>query len=96
MYLLEPQRVPTIYVLSKNKKNINFFLMKFSIFTGEKNLCILHGEVFVVNSNLVYTIILGVCFSTVLAAYIQIRARGYKTFFKLSSAEHEISTAHKY
>ena len=24
-----------------------------------------------------------------------IRARGYKTFFKLSSAEHEISTTHK-
>ena len=23
------------------------------------------------------------------------RTRGYKTFFKLSSAEHEISTAHK-
>ena len=30
--------VPTIYVLSKNKKNIKIFLMKFSIFTGEKNL----------------------------------------------------------
>ena len=36
-----------IYVLSKNKKNINIFLMKFSIFTAEKNLCILHGQVFV-------------------------------------------------
>ena len=43
-YSLEP---PTIYVLSKNKKNIEFFMMKFSIFTGEKNLCILHGQVFV-------------------------------------------------
>ena len=26
---------------------------------------------------------------------VKIRPRGYKTFFKLSSAEHEISTAHK-
>ena len=25
----------------------------------------------------------------------EIRPRGYKTFFKLSSAEHEISTAHR-
>ena len=33
--------VPTIYVLSKNIKNIKFFfLMKFSIFTAEKNLFI--------------------------------------------------------
>ena len=29
----------------KNKKNINFFLLKFSIFT--KNICILHGHVFI-------------------------------------------------
>ena len=28
--------VPTMYVLSKNKKNIKFFLMKFSIFATEK------------------------------------------------------------
>ena len=36
-YTLEP-RLPTIYVLSKTVKNINLklFLMKFSIFTGEK------------------------------------------------------------
>ena len=27
-----------IYVLSKNKKNIKIFLMKFSIFTGEKKI----------------------------------------------------------
>ena len=39
--------VPTIYVLSKNKKNIFKNPMKFSIFTGEKNLCILHGQVFI-------------------------------------------------
>ena len=45
--------MPTIYVLSKNKKNIklNIFLMKFSIFTAEKNLNILHGQVFVMNQN---------------------------------------------
>ena len=42
--------VPTIYVLSKNKKNIEIFLMKFSIFIGEKNLFILHGQVFVMFS----------------------------------------------
>ena len=41
------KRVPTIYVLSKNKKNINIFLMKFSIFKMKKNLYILHGQVFV-------------------------------------------------
>ena len=35
---------------SKNKKNIKFLLMKFSIFTGEKNLCILHGQVFVMKT----------------------------------------------
>ena len=48
-YSLEPpqRRVPTIYVLSKNKKNIFKNPMKFSIFTGEKNLCILHGQVFI-------------------------------------------------
>ena len=37
----------TIYVLSKNKKNIKIFLMKYSIFRDEKNLYILHGQVFV-------------------------------------------------
>ena len=42
------RRVPTIYVLSKNKKNIKFFPMNFSIFDAEKNLCILHGQVFVI------------------------------------------------
>ena len=49
-YSLEPPRrggsniVPTINVLSKNIKT---FLINFSIFTDEKNLCILHGQVFV-------------------------------------------------
>ena len=41
------QHVPTIYVLSKNKKNNQFFPMKFSTFASEKLLCILHGQVFV-------------------------------------------------
>ena len=41
-------RVPQIYVLSKNIKNIIFFPMKFLFFTAEKNLCILHGQGFVV------------------------------------------------
>ena len=40
--------MPTIYVLSKNKKNIQIVPIKFSIFTAEKkNLCILRGQVFV-------------------------------------------------
>ena len=44
-------RVPTIYVLSKNKKNIKKILLKFSFFTT-KNPCILHGHVFVMVSTL--------------------------------------------
>ena len=43
------QRVPTIYVLSINKKNIRLFLWKIFIFDNFKNLCILHGRVFVMN-----------------------------------------------
>ena len=39
--------MPTIYVLSKNKKKISFFLQKIFIFYSYKNLCILHGQVFV-------------------------------------------------
>ena len=38
------------YVLSKNKKHIKDFLMKFSFFTVEKNLCILHGQVFIMQA----------------------------------------------
>ena len=38
-------RVPTIYVLSKNKKNIKNFQMKFIIFTAENICSILHGRV---------------------------------------------------
>ena len=37
-------RVPTIYVLSKN---IKIFVMKCSFFFSTKNLCLLHGHVFV-------------------------------------------------
>ena len=47
-------RVPTIYVLSKNKKNIIFSDEIFNFFIL-KNLCILHGQVFVMN--------VSVCFS---------------------------------
>ena len=36
-----------MYVINKNIKNIFFFLVKFSNFTVKKNLCILHGRVFV-------------------------------------------------
>ena len=32
------KRVPTIYVLGKNKKNIKFLLIEFSIFTAKKSL----------------------------------------------------------
>ena len=32
-----------MYVLSKNIKTINFFLVKFSIFLNEKNHCICMG-----------------------------------------------------
>ena len=37
---------PTIYVLSKNKKNIIIFPRKIFIFYNFKNLCILHGHCF--------------------------------------------------
>ena len=36
-----------MYVLSKNKKIIISFYLKFFIFTTVKNRCILHGHVFV-------------------------------------------------
>ena len=41
---------PTINVLSKSVENIKFFMMKFSIFKAEKNLHILHGQVFVMKN----------------------------------------------
>ena len=40
-------RIPTIYVLSKNKKSIKKNSENFH-FYNFKNLCILHGQVFVV------------------------------------------------
>ena len=40
--------VPTIYVLSKNKKNITHFLLIFFFnFYNLKTLCTLHGQVFI-------------------------------------------------
>ena len=38
---------PTIYVWSKNKKNIKFFLLQIFIFIAMQMLCILHERVFV-------------------------------------------------
>ena len=37
--------VPTIYVLSKNMKNVKIFQLKIVIFTAVKNRCMLHGRV---------------------------------------------------
>ena len=42
--------VPTINVLSKNKKNIKNFLLKINIFTTVKYYCILHGRVCVMDT----------------------------------------------
>ena len=39
------KRVPTIYVLSKNKKLITIFHLKIIIFIAVKYCCILHGHV---------------------------------------------------
>ena len=52
-YSLELSRrtVSTNYVLSKNKKNIKTFLMKFSFFTADKNFCTLHGQVYEMSSS---------------------------------------------
>ena len=44
-YSLEPPH--SIYVLSKNKKNIKNFPLKIFNFYNFKNLCILHGQVFI-------------------------------------------------
>ena len=40
-------RVPTHYVLSKNKKNVTFFHLKIQVFTALKYCSIWHGRVFV-------------------------------------------------
>ena len=49
-YLLE--LVPTIYVLNKNKKNIKIFLLKIFNFLSFVKICILHGHVFVMFTEL--------------------------------------------
>ena len=45
--LVRTASVPTIYILSKNKKIIKFFHLKIIFFTTLKNCCELHGHVFV-------------------------------------------------
>ena len=37
--------ISTIYVLSKNEKNIIIFYLKINIFTAVKYCCLLHGRV---------------------------------------------------
>ena len=55
-YTLEPPRrggsneYPQSMFWSKNKKNIRNFLMKIFLFYNLKNLCILHGHVFIIIS----------------------------------------------
>ena len=44
------KRVPTINVLSKNKKNITIFHLKIIFFTAVNDCIILHGRVFVMLS----------------------------------------------
>ena len=45
------KRVPTIYVLSKNKKNVKNFLMKIFNFYNIRKICISHGHVLVMSLN---------------------------------------------
>ena len=45
--LVRTASVPTIYVLSKNKKNIKKFHLKIIIFTAVKNCSILYRRVFI-------------------------------------------------
>ena len=74
-YSLEPPLQSN--VLSKNIKNIKFFPMKFSIFAFEKkNLCILHGHVFVMHATFFTHVYLLLPTVTNLAA----RFRIYQTF----------------
>ena len=46
--------VPTIYVLSKNKKNITIFHLKIIFLTPVKNCSILHGRVFVMQNTVCF------------------------------------------
>ena len=49
LILIKNRRVPPMYVLSENlyKNKIEHFPMKLSIFASEKNIRVLHGQVFV-------------------------------------------------
>ena len=49
------ERVSTINVLNKIVKNIKHVPMKIVNFTAENNLCILHGEVFIMHMDVVLT-----------------------------------------
>ena len=49
VYLFFLFLLQTIYVLSKNKKNIKIILLKIFDFLQFKTPCILHGRVFVMN-----------------------------------------------
>ena len=53
VFIFAPKhRLWVIYVLSKNKKNIKHFLMKCSFFfSAEKILCMMHGQVFVMETD---------------------------------------------
>ena len=46
------KRVPTIYILSKNKKKITFFHLNITFFTTVKYCSILHGHVCVMYTSL--------------------------------------------
>ena len=58
--LVRTASIHTVYVLSKNKKNIKTFHLKMVIFTPVKNRCILHGRVSVMK---------GICPASLLKAY---------------------------
>ena len=40
---------PQSMFLRQNVRNVQIFLMKFSYFTAENNLCIFHGQIFVMS-----------------------------------------------
>ena len=47
MWILVRNASPTMYVLGENIQTMKIFQMKFSISSSEKNLCVLHVQVFV-------------------------------------------------
>ena len=49
-YMRRFLRVPTIYVLSKTKKNVRIFNLKITIFTAMKYCCIWYWVVFVIST----------------------------------------------